>query len=133
MEKIELLKKEHPEELTNVVNTLYKIMYPILKKKKTICHFKVMGKKYTENIFVKNYINFLKDIAKIHGYEMFKECIPACFIRKDKEKFLPSTLDKNQISQIGERIFISTYSSTGKKLKHIKNICELLEMELKFY
>ena len=133
MEKIELLKREYPEELTNVVNTLYKIMFPIIKKKKTICHFKVMGKKYTENIFVKNYINFLKDIAKIHGFKMFKECIQPCFIRKDKKRFLPTTSDKNQISQIGEGIFISTYSSTGKKIKHIKNICELLEMELKFY
>ena len=123
MEKIELLMETYPDDLNRVVNELYMEKFPKKKKDKTIYNFKVMGKEYVDNVFTKNYINFLKDISLIHGYNFFAMVIPPYFLSKDGEGL-------KQVHKINEGIYVSTYSSTEKKIGHIKEVCELMGLNI---
>jgi hypothetical protein len=102
--------KKCPEQVSVMVEQLYKENFT--KKKKTIHHFKVLGKIYDNNIFSTNYINFLKDVSKIHGYELFKLCIPPSHIATTADSFTECHLVRNQIVKISEGFYVSTHSST---------------------
>lgn len=124
MEKLQQLIETCPDELFEIVNKLYDEKFPKKKKNsKTIFKFKVLGKKYDSNITTKNYISFITDISKIHPYEMFEQCIHEYYLSKHD-------LVLKQSQKINDNFYISGYSSTEVKIRHIMNICDLLEISL---
>ena len=124
MEKLQQLIETCPDELFDMVNKLYDEKFPKKKKNsKTIFKFKVLGKNYDSTITTKNYMSFISDISKIHPYEMFEQCIPSFFISKVNKPM-------KQMYKINDKLYVSGYSSTEVKVKHIMNICELLGINL---
>lgn len=124
MEKLQQLIETCPDELFEIVNKLYDEKFPKKKKNsKTIFKFKVLGKKYDSNITTKNYISFITDISKIHPYEMFEQCIHEYYLSKHD-------LVLKQSQKINDNFYISGYSSTEVKIRHIMNICDFLEISL---
>jgi len=128
MEKLQLLLEKCPDKVKTMVDSLYRENFK--KKGKTIFHFKVLGKVYDSDVFTKNYINFLKDVSKIHGIEFFKLCIHYYYISDDPKNFNDGHVLRNQIHKISEGIYVSGYSSTEKKINHIQDICHLLGAEI---
>jgi hypothetical protein len=124
MEKLQILINECPNELFEMVDKLYDEKFPKKKKNsKTIFKFKVLGKNYDNDIVTKNYVSFMSDISKIHPYEMFKECIHEYYISKDESLL-------KQSHKINDGLYVSGYSSTEVKIRHIMNICDLLGINL---
>jgi hypothetical protein len=123
MEKIQQLIDKCPDELYDVVNRLYNEKFPKKKGPKTIFKFKVLGKNYNDDIVTKNYVSFISDISKIHPFEMFTQCIHEYYISKDGSLL-------KQSHKINDNFYVSGYSSTEVKIKHIMNICELLGINL---
>ena len=124
MEKLQILIDKCPDELFDVVNKLYDEKFPNKKKNsKIIFKFRVLGKNYNSDITTKNYVSFISDISKIHPYEMFEQCMHKYYISKDG-------LQLKQSQKINDDFYISGYSSTEVKIKHIMNICDLLGINL---
>lgn len=124
MEKLQQLIETCPDELFEIVNKLYDEKFPKKKKNsKTIFKFKVLGKEYDNDIVTKNYVSFLSDISKIHPYEMFEKCIHGYYMSKDG-------LSLKQSQKINDNFYVSGYSSTEVKIRHIMNICDLLGITL---
>lgn len=128
MEKLQLLMEKYPEKVKSMVDSLYSENFK--KKSKTIYHFKALGKVYDNDVFTKNYINFLTDVSKIHGIEFFKLCINSYYISEDPNNFNSGHKERNQIHKITDGIYVSGYSSTEKKIIHIQNICNLLGIQM---
>lgn len=124
MNKLELLLERCPEIVENFVNTKYDEIFK--RKDKTIFHFKALGKIYDSDVFTNNYINFLKDVSKIHGCDFFEKCIPNSFVSKSPYEFSDSKIKRRQVVNVSENFYVSTYSSTEAKISHIKNICNML-------
>ena len=124
MDKLKTLSENYPNGLNEVINKLYKEKYPIKKEKKKIFKFRSMGKNYDSDVFTKNYIEFIKDISNIHPYEMFEKSVVKCYISKTYEGM-------KQSHKIKDNFFITGYSSTDRKIIHIKELCGLLEINLK--
>lgn len=124
MKKLQQLIETCPDELFEIVNKLYDEKFPKKKKNsKTIFKFKVLGKEYDNDIVTKNYVSFLSDISKIHPYEMFEKCIHGYYMSKDG-------LSLKQSQKINDNFYVSGYSSTEVKIRHIMNICDLLGITL---
>ena len=124
MEKLQILIDKCPDELFDVVNKLYDEKFPNKKKtSKIIFKFRVLGKNYNSDITTKNYVSFISDISKIHPYEMFEQCMHKYYISKDGSQL-------KQSQKINDDFYISGYSSTEVKIKHIMNICDLLGINL---
>jgi hypothetical protein len=124
MQKLELLLEKFPEKVMEMVDNLYR--ENIQKKSKTIFHFEALGKRYDSNKFVDNYLNFIKDVFKIHPYEFFKLSIDDPFIKKCESEFSECHKKRNQIKKISDGFYLSTYSDTETKIKHIESICDYL-------
>ena len=124
MDKFKTLLENYPDEVNEIINKLYYNKFPNKRDKKTIFKFKAMGKNYDSNIFTKNYIEFIKDISNIHPYEMFENSIVKCYISKTYEGM-------KQSHKIKDDFYITGYSSTDRKITHIKELCGLLEINLK--
>lgn len=123
MEKINKLMEICPDEINKFINELYKQKFPKKKNKKTIFKFKVLGKVYDNDVFTKNYIEFLIDISKIHPYEMFQHTSLKCYIAQTEENM-------KQSHKITNDFYVTSYSSTHVKINHIKNLCEHLGVRL---
>lgn len=106
-----------------LINYMTKSSQKRKKNSKTIFKFKVLGKNYDNDIVTKNYVSFMSDISKIHPYEMFKECIHEYYISKDESLL-------KQSHKINDGLYVSGYSSTEVKIRHIMNICDLLGINL---
>ena len=130
MEKLQLLLEKCPEKVMEMVDVLYKENFKPKKKSKTIFHFEVLGKRYDSVKFVDNYLNFIKDVFKLHPYEFFELSIEDRFIKKCKTEFTDCHISRNQISKISDGFYLSTYSDTEKKIKHIESICDYLGAKL---
>ena len=128
MDKITKLLKEHNEEFTQMVNEFYDEKYPS-KKSKTICRFKVGGKDYNSDIFTKNYREFLNDLTQTIGRNVFKKVL-GNYVKFDPSEFSSSIIQKNQYDNINDVFYVSTYTDTDKKLKHIIDLCEYLDIPL---
>lgn len=123
MEKITQLLEICPDEVNQFINDLHRKKFPPKKKNKTMYPFKVLGKEYNNLVFTKNYIDFIKDISKIHPYEMFENCGMKFYMSR-------TNIDMKQSHKINENFYVTSYSSTDIKIKHIKEICELLGLKL---
>lgn len=128
MNKIQKLLQEHNEEFLEMVDNFYDEKYPS-KKEKTICHFKVVGKHYRNDIFNKNYKSFLNDLSTSMGAKAFKRVLGR-YVEFNVEDFSPSIIRKGQYENINGMFYISTYSSTETKIKHIQDLCEFLDIPL---
>ena len=124
MDKFKTLLENYPDEVNEIINKLYYNKFPNKRDKKTIFKFKAMGKNYDSDIFTKNYIEFMKDISNIHPYEMFNNSVVKCYISKTYEGM-------KQSHKIKDDFYITGYSSTNRKINHIKELCGLLEINLK--
>jgi hypothetical protein len=124
MDKFKTLLENYPDEVNEIINKLYYNKFPNKRDKKTIFKFKAMGKNYDSDIFTKNYIEFIKDISNIHPYEMFNNSVVKCYISKTYEGM-------KQSHKIKDGFYITGYSSTNRKINHIKKLCGLLEINLK--
>jgi|688.fasta_scaffold1137699_2 hypothetical protein len=122
MNKLDKLIVMFPNEVNEMVDKLYDEKFP-KKNKKTIFKFKAMGKEYTDEVFTKNYVNFIKDISKLHPYEMFQNTLIKSYISKTNDGM-------EQAHKIKDDFYVTSYSSTKLKINHIKDICELLEIKL---
>jgi hypothetical protein len=123
MKKLETLQNQFPNEVNEIINKLYKEKFPHKKGGKTIYKFKAMGICYESNIFTKNYVNFLKDVSKLHSYQMFESTILKKYIYK-------SNVNVKQPHKIRDGFYVSGYSSTDRKIKHIKELCNILGLTL---
>jgi hypothetical protein len=128
MDKIEKLLREHNEEFTQMVNDFYDEKYPS-KKSKTICNFKAAGKYYNSNVFTKNYREFLTDLTQLIGKNVFIKVLKSS-VKLDPREFSPSVRKKGQYDNINDVFYISTYTGTDKKIKHITDLCEYLDIPL---
>lgn len=128
MNKIEKLLREHNEEFTQMVNEFYDEKYPS-KKSKTICRFKVGGKDYNSDIFTKNYREFLNDLTQTIGGNVFKKVL-GNYVKFDPSEFSASIIQKNQYYNINDVFYVSTYTDTDTKVKHITDLCEYLDIPL---
>ena len=122
MNKLDILIKKYPDEVNEVISKLYNDKFP-RKDKKRIFKFKVLGKEYNSDVFTRNYVDFIKDISKIHTYEMFKNTNIKSYISKSDDNM-------KQSHKIGDGFFVTSYSSTNLKISHIKDICEFLNITL---
>ena len=122
MNKLEKLIEKYPNEINEIIDRLYDEKFP-KKNKKTIFKFKTLGKVYSDDVFTKNYVNFLKDISQIHPYEMFENTLIKSYISKSPDGM-------EQIHKIKEGFYVTSYSSTKLKIKHVNDICDLLEIKI---
>jgi hypothetical protein len=123
MEKLKQLLEIYPDEVNTLIENLYKTKFPKKKNKKTIFPFKVFGKVYANKVFTKNYIEFINDISKIHPYEMFEHSVMKSYISHTKEGM-------KQPCKINDNFYVTSYSSTEIKIKHIQKLCGFLELRL---
>ena len=128
MDKITKLLNEHNEEFTQMVNEFYDEKYPS-KKSKTICTFKVNGRHYNSDIFTKNYKAFLNDLTNMVGGKVFKSVL-GNYVKFDPKEFSQSIIKKNQYYNINDVFYVSTYTDTDTKVKHITDLCEYLDIPL---
>ena len=128
MEKITRLLNEHNQEFTEMVNEFYNEKYPS-KKSKTLCTFKVVGKHYNSDIFTKNYRSFLNDLSTSMGAKAFKR-VMGRYVEFNPNDFPKSVILKGQYENISDAFYVSTYSSTEIKIKHIQDLCEFLDIPL---
>jgi len=128
MKKIEKLLEEHNEEFTELVNQFYNEKYPS-KKGKTICTFKVAGKHYNSDIFTKNYKLFLNNLTDSIGGNVFKKVL-GNYVKFDPNEFSQSIREKQQYENINDVFYVSTYTDTETKIKHITDLCEYLDIPL---
>jgi hypothetical protein len=132
MEK-ELIKllTEYPEDTKSVILNLYNQKYPKTRTKKTIYHFKALGKEYTSDVFVDNYSQFITDTINLCGFDPIQKVIKDCYISRSKENFSEICNNKNQTKEVLSGVYLKTYSPTSVKISHIEKICnELLECKL---
>ena len=129
MDKITKLLKEHNEEFTQMVNEFYDEKYPSSKKSKTICYFKVNGKYYKNDVLTKSYREFLNDLTQTIGGNVFKKVL-GNYVKFDPKEFTPSIIKNNQYDNINDVFYISTYTGNDKKIKHITDLCEYLDIPL---
>ena len=101
------------------------------KSPKTICHFTALGKRYDSNIFTDNYTQFLLDVSSFHGYGLFQKTIGS-FIKENINDFTDVTKEKSSIIPLKNGGYVSCYSSTERKLKHISNVCDELSIPVSF-
>jgi len=123
MKKLEILQNQFPNEINEIINKLYKEKFPHKKGDKTVYKFKTMGINYESNIFTKNYVNFLKDVSKLHPYQMFESTTLKNYISE-------SNVNIKQSHKITDGFYVSGYSSTDRKIKHIKELCNILGLKL---
>ena len=100
------------------------------KAPKTICHFTVLGKRYDSNIFSDNYTKFVKDISTLHDYKFFSKTMGSV-VRQKIEDFSENTR-KHSIHQLNNGGYFSCHTSTEKKMSHIKEICDQLNVPVEF-
>lgn len=129
MKDIKTLIKQNKDEITDLLISYLKEKSKKTKSPKTICHFKALGKKYTSNIFTRNYEEFLLDSSKLLSYDQVKDKLKG-FVRPDVKDFPPLHEKKSTMIKLHNGGIVSSYSSTEKKLKHIEGICELLNVNL---
>jgi hypothetical protein len=126
--------EDNKEELSAIIMKFFKEKMGVSKQSKapkTVCHFNVLGKEYNNNIFVKNYENFLKDISNIHGYDLFKKIMKG-YVNTDKNQFPKSVITKSTIIKLNNEVFVNTYSATPQKMEHIQKICDILNVPVTF-
>ena len=98
---------------------------------KTICHFTALGKRYNSNIFTDNYTQFLLDVSSFQGYGLFQKTL-GTFIKENINEFTDVTKEKSSIIPLKNGGYVSCYSSTERKLKHINNVCDELSIPVSF-
>ena len=130
MNKIQKLLQEHNEEFLEMVDNFYDEKYPS-KKGKTICYFKVAGKHYKNDIFSKNYKSFLNDLSTSMGPKAFKR-VMGRYVEFDPINFPKSVLLKGQYEDVNGMFYVSTYSSTPTKIKHILDLCDFLGITITY-
>ena len=133
MKNIEKTIKEHQEEFMNmVINFVNKKMEDKPKRTpKTICSFNVLGKEYNSKIFTENYKYFLNDVSNIHDYNIFEKSLKS-FVNKVINKFSNNAITKSSVVKLNNGGYVSCHSSTQMKMKHIKTICEELNVPVMF-
>lgn len=125
------LMVEYPEDIKKVVIDLYNQKYSKSRSKKTVYHFKVLGKEYSSDKFVDNYSKFISDVINICGYESIQDVIKECYISTNKDTFSSVCNSKNQIKEVVSGVYLKTYSPTSVKISHIEKICkDLLDCRL---
>jgi hypothetical protein len=132
MNKLEILLENHNDDVMLFVDKLYNEKYPKKKSSKTICHFKTLGNTYNDDIFVKNYVDFMNHVSMIKSYSDIKIYLPN-YVTDNKSNFSEACNSKNQVVKLKSGIYLKTYSPTDIKKSHIKKICsELLNCDLIF-
>lgn len=133
MKNVERIIRDNQEEfMTMVINFINdKSDNKQKKAPKTICFFNVLGKTYDNKVFVRNYEEFLMDISKIHGYPLFKKVLRG-FIKENMNDFSDNTTVRITPIKLYNGGYVSTYSSTDKKIDHIKELCTELGIKVDF-
>jgi hypothetical protein len=133
MKNVERIIKDNQEEfMTMVINFINEKSNNGPKKApKTICFFSVLGKTYTNKVFARNYEEFLMDISKIHRFPIFKKVLRG-FAKENMNEFSTNTTTKSTIIRLNNGGYVSTYSSTEKKMDHINELCKELSIKVDF-
>jgi hypothetical protein len=113
--------KENQEEILTYLTELLidktKQKYtPSIKLK-----FLALGKSYTSEKSIKNYVNFIKDLSNIHPYETF-EPIMKSFIGRNEYDF--SDDHKPHAIKINNNFYLSKKIGNNIKERHISEISE---------
>ena len=90
-----------------------------------------MGKVYENRTFTASYIQLVKDLIKIFGYSKCKDYF-GCFMGTDINGFSDSKKSKNTIVDLGQSVYLSTYSSTEIKKNHLIGLLGDLGINIDF-
>jgi hypothetical protein len=131
MEKINLLLTQHRAEFLNLVDEFFDKKYPKNKMKSTNYKIMTMGKVYENRTFTASYIQLVKDLIKIFGYSKCKDYF-GCFMGTDINGFSDSKKSKNTIVDLGQSVYLSTYSSTEIKKNHLIGLLGDLGINIDF-
>jgi hypothetical protein len=133
MKNMEKIIRDNQEEfMTMVINFINeKVDNGPKKAPKTVCFFTALGKVYNSKVFKNNYEEFLMDLSKIQGYGLFKKVLRG-FIKESVNEFSDNTKDKSTIIRLYNGGYVSTYSSTEKKMDHINELCKELSIKVNF-
>ena len=131
MSSIEKIIRDNQEEFMNMIINFINEKSTQKQKKapKTICHFKALGKTYDNDIFTRNYEQFLLDTSKILSYQNFKDSLKG-FVRETEDEFPESYGGRTSMVRLHNGGVVSCYSATDKKLEHIKVLCETMGVNL---
>jgi hypothetical protein len=129
MEKITELMEKYPTELYDMVDKLYNEKFPKKKNPKLVFKFRALGKNYDEDVVSNNYKSFLSDISKIHSPELFGTCISNGYIYKGDKEIGDKQM--KQMYKIYDNFYVSCYSSTEVKIRHIMSIADLIGIDVK--
>jgi hypothetical protein len=123
------LLSENPDKVNHLLQSLYDELYgdviedKKVRKKKTICHFKAMGKEYKSDIFTKNYEEFMTDVINICGFESLHEIIG--------NKEISKINNFKHSKKIKDFIFLNTWTNTESKILLVEKVCnELLDCKM---
>jgi hypothetical protein len=130
MQTLESVIRENQDEFLNLVLEFVKEKTKKRKGPKTICHFQALGKTYDNHIFSKNYGAFLKDVSRILSYESLEPILKS-YLRKNIDDFSDNTTERSTLIHLENGGYVTTYSSTEKKITHIQDLCQLLNANLK--
>lgn len=139
MKSIKQIITENQEEFNEMIINFFtekmddevRVIKPKQNRKapKTICYFEALGNHYDSNVFTENYSKFLIDVSRKYGYDVFKRHM-GTFLQNKMSDFSPTTKDKATIVKLVCGGYVSTWSSTNKKMEHITKICEEIGQEV---
>ena len=98
------------------------------------CKFKFNGVDFNSEKVALNYINFLKFFIDKFGHSIVEKSL-GCSFSTDVKKFSECVRNSKQYEKLFNMFFISTYTSTQKKINHINKICKSNpdEFSVEFY
>lgn len=129
MKKINVLLENYPDDLMEVVETLYREKFP--KKSKSFCIIKVGDIEYDNRNFQDTYIEFLTDFHKFLSNESLSKILGTTYA-KSLDKVKIKAKDEGYFKLIDNKFYINVKSSTSKKLSHILKISDYLRLDLDY-
>jgi hypothetical protein len=124
LKSLNLLKDNSFESLYEFVDS-----FKMKKDKPKGYKFKFLDKTFDSDNTTENYINFLKFFILINrtyeycGLDIIKASLGK-FCSFDRQKLSPCSRRKKQYVRLYDAIYVSTYTSTQKKINHIRKIME---------
>ena len=103
--------------------------FKMKKDKPKGCKFDFLSAKFDSNNVTENYINFLKFFISLNshsencGLDIVKESLGK-FSSFKRHELSPCSKKKKQYVRLYDSLYVSTYTSTNKKINHIKKILE---------
>jgi hypothetical protein len=109
----------------NSFSSLYDFVssFKMKKTEPKDCKFTFNGNNFSDDKVTTNYINFLKLFITNYGHIEVEKSLGCCF-STDLKKLSACVKNSNQYEKLLDKFYVSTYTSTSKKIIHMKKICQ---------